>query len=432
MVSHFRLHEGDPWRAVKAHQKAGQPGPRETHRLKLPLAMTISPAALSNATRTTGLRRLLTLAPALAALLLSGPAQAQLTALLVIEPTERKDGLLVSRAALEAGLAKALSLAVKVQASDDLTDALRATRSGGPDVFIAPAQVVASALAHDYELVGSTDGDEQYLLIGKASLANTAALRGQGRLYLPQQDSIYTYLARGMLTAQTLSFRDLKQVQFARFPQAGLTALTMNLADATVIRRADWEVWDKANPGQARQLSSSGSVPGGLSVAVKASLPAEVRSRVARWFEGSATTVGMKPVQLRSERAAYQRVAEWGTFTPTTLAGATVVDAAAVKRLQAQGAVLVDTRTQAEFEQRAIDGARWVPYVEKSLKDVVYDAKADDFSGLLALDRNKPTVFLCNGAECWKSYKASRAALAAGFKQVYWFRGGMPEWLKSL
>ena len=110
------------------------------------------------------------------------PALAQLSALLVIEPTERKDGLLVSRPALEAGLGKALGLVVKVQASEDLTDAMRQTRSGGPDVFIAPPQVVASALSHGYELVGSTDTEEQYLLIGKAGLAKAGALRGQGRI----------------------------------------------------------------------------------------------------------------------------------------------------------------------------------------------------------------------------------------------------------
>jgi rhodanese-related sulfurtransferase len=72
----------------------------------------------------------------------------------------------------------------------------------------------------------------------------------------------------------------------------------------------------------------------------------------------------------------------------------------------------------------------FVPYHEKSLKDVAYDAKLDDFSGLAGLDPKKPTVFHCNGPECWKSYKASRAAIAQGFAKVYWFRGGMPEWEK--
>jgi rhodanese-related sulfurtransferase len=88
----------------------------------------------------------------------------------------------------------------------------------------------------------------------------------------------------------------------------------------------------------------------------------------------------------------------------------------------------VDTRNEQEYKARHIDGARFVPYGEKSLKDVAYDAKLDDFAGLSTLDKSAPTVFHCNGAECWKSYKASKAALAAGFAKVYWFRGGMPEW----
>ena len=37
-------------------------------------------------------------------------------------------------------------------------------------------------------------------------------------------------------------------------------------------------------------------------------------------------------------------------------------------------------------------------------------------------------VFGCNGPECWKSHKASIAALKAGYKNVNWFRGGLPEW----
>jgi rhodanese-related sulfurtransferase len=99
-----------------------------------------------------------------------------------------------------------------------------------------------------------------------------------------------------------------------------------------------------------------------------------------------------------------------------------------VIQLQAAGALVVDTRSEKEYKAKHIPGAVLVPYHEKSLKDVVYDASLDDFSGLKGLKPQTPTIFHCNGAECWKSYKASRAALAAGFTKVYWYRGGMPDW----
>jgi rhodanese-related sulfurtransferase/ABC-type phosphate/phosphonate transport system substrate-binding protein len=359
--------------------------------------------------------------------LLAMPAMADISALVVSEPTSRKDGLMLSRGALEAGLGKLLGQPVKVTVSDDLTDAMRATRSGGYDVFIAPPQVAASALGHGYELVGSTDGDEQYVLVGKPGLGSLTDMRA-ARIYLPQQDSIYTYMARGMLTAGGLSFKDLRTVEYARYPQAGLTAINMRLSEATVIRREDWDSWDKLNPGAAKVLATSGSVPGGLSVAIRKDLPADERSKVAKWFATSAPSCGMKPVAMHSDLSRYQRVAELGTFTPSSLPGATVVNAEDVKRLMAQGAVLVDTRNDKEYKQKHIPGARFVPYHEKSLKDVAYEGKLDDFSGIGTLDSKAPTIFQCNGAECWKSYKASRAAIAAGFSKVYWFRGGMPEW----
>jgi len=127
----------------------------------------------------------------------------------------------------------------------------------------------------------------------------------------------------------------------------------------------------------------------------------------------------------------YKRIAELGTFTPGSLPGATVVDATEVARLMTQGAIVVDTRNEKEFKQRHIPGATFLPYHEKSLKDVAYDASVDEFPGLDSLDRQRPTIFQCNGPECWKSYKASRAAIGKGFAKVYWFRGGMPEWERA-
>ncbi len=357
----------------------------------------------------------------------AAPAWADLSAVVAIEPTSRKDGLMLSRVGLENQLAKLVGQNVNVVTTEDLTDAMRATRSGGYDVFIAPAQVAASALAHGYELVGSTEPSEQYVMVGRPELGSTGEMR-KGRIYLPQQDSIYTYLARGMLNASGLSFKDLRTVEYARYPQAGLTALSMGVSDATVIRRKEWDAWARDNPGAARVLATSGSVPGGFSVAVKKDLPPDVRVKVARWFATSAPACGMKPVAQRSELAEYKAVAQLGTFTPKSLPGAKVVTAGEVQQLMLQGAVVVDTRNEKEFKQKHIPGAQFVPYHEKSLKDVAYEGKLDDFSGLEKLDAAKPTVFHCNGPECWKSYKASRAAIDKGFKQVYWFRGGMPEW----
>ena len=359
--------------------------------------------------------------------LLSARALAGITALVVIEPSNRKDGMMVSREALETRLAKALGDNVTVTTTNDLTDAMRSTRSGGYDVFIAPPQVAASALAHGYALVGATDSDEQYVLVGRNEVASVGALRGQ-QIYLPQQDSIYTYLARGMLNANGLSFKDLKNVEYAHYPQAGLFALMINTSEATIVRRAEWEGWDKEHGGVAKVLAVSSAVPGGFSVAVRTKLPADTRGKLAHWFETDATSCGLKAVSAHPDLTPYTRVAELGTFTPKALPGAIVVNLASMKTLVEHGAVLVDTRIESEYRDKHIPGALWLPYGEKSLKDVAFDPKADNFPGLAKLDPERKIVFQCNGPECWKSYKASRAAIAAGYKHVYWFRGGMPEW----
>ena len=367
----------------------------------------------------------------LTAFLLSGlfcaHALADVTALVVTEPSNRKDAMMVSREALQAHLSRVLKETVVVTSTDDMSDAMRATRSGGYDVFIAPPQVAASALGHGYALVGATDSDEQYLLVGRSDLDSVGSLRGK-EIYLPQPDSIYTYLARGLLNASGLSFKDMRHVDYERYPQAGLFALMLGRSEATMVRSADWESWDRSHSGVAKVLAISSAVPGGYSVTVRKKLPSELRGKLARWFENDGTSCGLKPVVAHPDLAPYTRVAELGTFTPKALPGATVVDHDTVKALVGNGAILVDTRIESEYKDKHIPGALWLPYAEKSLKDVAFDAKADNFPGLAKLDPERSIVFQCNGPECWKSYKASRAAIAAGYKHVYWFRGGMPEW----
>lgn len=115
--------------------------------------------------------------------------------------------------------------------------------------------------------------------------------------------------------------------------------------------------------------------------------------------------------------------------TPASLNGARIVTAEQARDLGAKGAALVDTRTANEYAEKTVKGAIHVPYGEKSAKSADFDVSKDKFDlSKLPADKNAPVIFFCNSGTCWKSYKASVVARDAGYKQVGWFRGGMPEW----
>jgi rhodanese-related sulfurtransferase len=115
--------------------------------------------------------------------------------------------------------------------------------------------------------------------------------------------------------------------------------------------------------------------------------------------------------------------------TPGSLKNAILVDAVKAKSLIDSGVKVVDVRVANEYAESHIKGAINIPYKEKSAKAVDFDASQDsiDLSKLPA-DKNTAILIYCNGPECWKSYKASTAAIKAGYKAVYWFRLGIPEW----
>lgn len=115
--------------------------------------------------------------------------------------------------------------------------------------------------------------------------------------------------------------------------------------------------------------------------------------------------------------------------TPDSLKGAILVDAVKAKSLSDSGVKVIDSRVANEYAESHIKGAVSVPYKEKSAKSVDFDASQDSFDlSKLPADKNTAIIIYCNGAECWKSYKASAAAIKAGYKTVYWLRLGIPEW----
>lgn len=360
-------------------------------------------------------------------LLAAGTARADLKVMVGIDPSDRET-MLISLYDLRTTLSKATGLPVNVIKSQDLGDVMRSTRTGEYDVYIAPAHVAASALAHGYALVGSTDRDEIYQLVARSGAKAPEDLKG-GKLYLTQQDSVGAYMARGILNESGQSLKMFQQVFYRSTSGAGLFAIDTGLVDATVAKRTDVDNWAQKSRSKPAILLSSRAVPGGMSVVVKKSLPESTRSKLETWFvSASGTMAGIGKVAYRSELANYKYVAALGNWTPSQLPGATLVTASEVVALQQRGVPVIDVRLVKEYHEKHIRGAISIPYGEKSLKDVAFDPAVDDWAGPDKLDKNQPVVFHCNGPECWKSYKAARVALSKGFKTVYWFRGGFPEW----
>ena len=115
--------------------------------------------------------------------------------------------------------------------------------------------------------------------------------------------------------------------------------------------------------------------------------------------------------------------------TPMSLEGGTMVTADQAKKLVDAGAPIIDARVANEYAEAHIKGAKSVPYKERSGKVANFDPKDDRFDvAKLPADKAAPVIFYCNGATCWKGYKAAKTAVGAGYTKVQWLRGGIPEW----
>jgi rhodanese-related sulfurtransferase/ABC-type phosphate/phosphonate transport system substrate-binding protein len=338
------------------------------------------------------------------------------------------------RAAVEQALRKQ-QVPAQIALSNDATADLGATRAGMHDVFIGPAHVVGSAVRYGYQPVLGLDKPVQAVLVAPrdSSIGNLAQAEGK-RLGLPLQDSIVTYLIRGEVNASNTTIkRHFASVYDTRYQDALLPCLQVRRCDVVGVEKAVFDRWVAAGE-PVKAIMESKPVPG-LSVAIKTGARPGVEALQAALSEALPAT-GL----LRAENAgsvahkaeAFKYVATLGYFTPRQLPGVTVVDAKTVGQLLQAGATYVDTRTDAEFKAGHVPGSILVPYVEKSAKDADYDASLDRFeTAKLGENRNAEFVFACNGPECWKSFKASQAALKAGYRKVYWFRGGFPEWRSS-
>ena len=320
--------------------------------------------------------------------------------------------------------------------SQDLTRDLQRTRTGDYAIIIAPAHLVGSALRYGYEPVAKLPAAERAAFIARKSsgIASLEQARGK-RLGLPHDDSLATYLALGEINAKNLPLKKyFRSVQSTRYHESALEGLSLGMYDLIAVDARFARGWLNNHPGEL--IFESREVPA-MSIAVNERLGANLVAQIKKAFLApDAKMIGRVQIAgydfSRLQRATdddFTYVSTLGYFTPTLLPGAKVVAAEDVAALMQKNAIFFDVRTNEEYTKSRVKGAKLLPYKEVSKKEVDFDPSKDEFKLTEAIaDRNSPLIFACNGAECWKSYKAAKFAVASGYKNVHWFRGGFPEW----
>ena len=368
---------------------------------------------------------------ALCSLFAAGAFAGEIHVLLGVDPADSTGDVLLSASLAPAqSLTKATGQRTTVAQTATMAEVMRASRTVENEIIIAPAHVTASAILHAYQLLATSGQDQVYALVVRNDIEKVEQLPGK-RLYLPQQDSLRSYVAKGLLTEANVKLAQFSKVTYGNTSGGGLVALAFDMADVTVADEAQAKEWLASHPGQARILKTTRPVPGGMNMVVRKDFCATECGRLADWVnspDGAIPGVGRFRLASADATKQFTYVASLGIATPEAINGVTRVSAEQVAELGKQGVTIVDTRSKNEYENEHIRGAVLASYAEKSLKEIDFDGKRDDFSALKNFAKDKPIVFLCNGPECWKSYKASRTALAEGYTKIYWFRGGMPEW----
>lgn len=80
--------------------------------------------------------------------------------------------------------------------------------------------------------------------------------------------------------------------------------------------------------------------------------------------------------------------------------------------------------------QRTLVKARYIPYGGRggTFNDQVQQQLTSDLAGMTGNRPNYPIVFFCQGVRCWESYNAVLRAYEAGYRNLYWYRGGIAAW----
>lgn len=114
--------------------------------------------------------------------------------------------------------------------------------------------------------------------------------------------------------------------------------------------------------------------------------------------------------------------------TPTMVPGASVVSTEGLANAMNNGLemIVIDVLGQ----EYALPSAYMIPEMSSpgSFQDRIQQQTAQFLGQVTGRVADYPIILYCSDPQCWLSYNATLRVVAAGYTNVYWYRGGITAW----
>lgn len=248
-----------------------------------------------------------------------------LRALLALDPSDAPDNAVPNPALVTPeSLSRAAGTRITMTHSSNTRIAMQAGTSAEYDVLIAPSHVAGTALRNGYTLVATSGRTRAFVLVAATGVDEARQLFGK-RLYLPQTDSLHSFVAKSMLAEAGVPLATFAKVTQGNTASGGLIALGLGVADVTIADAEQAHEWIAKNPGKGHVLKTSRPLPGGMNIVVRNDVcPAEC-ARLAAWVqspEGSIAGIGRFKVATPADAQAFAFAATDPAASPRSAAAA--------------------------------------------------------------------------------------------------------------
>jgi PQQ-dependent catabolism-associated CXXCW motif protein len=128
------------------------------------------------------------------------------------------------------------------------------------------------------------------------------------------------------------------------------------------------------------------------------------------------------------------RLSAHATPTPLTLRGAALIGTRELMRRLEEPVesrpLLFDVLSDSH---ESLPGTIWLPGAGygTGFDDAIQTQLAAVLAQASGGDQARALVFFCSSVRCWLSYNTALRAVRLGYRNVYWYRGGIAAWLAA-